>query len=371
MQSTTKNSIKVISSRIAEALAARMGANATMSEGARQYAGMSVLEMARDYIDLVGHSTRGMDRFQLSSEMMQFRSGAHASADFPSILADAAHKRLRDAYQAAAPTYAVWARRAPNAIDFRPITVVQLSGAPDLLRTSEHQEFQYGSMSDGAETYSVITYGRMVNLTRQALINDDLRAFGRLVEAFGFAARRLENRLVYAQLTANAAMADGTALFHANHGNLGTGGGSNLAAASLTTGRTAMRLQKGMQSEELNLAPAYLVVPASLEQTAYQLTSANYVPATAGAVNEFRAGGRNPLQPVVETLLDSASTTAWYLAAASNQVDTVEYCYLGEDDGPVIETKIGFEMDAMTFKARLDFGAKAIDYRGLYKSNGA
>jgi phage major head subunit gpT-like protein len=104
---------------------------------------------------------------------------------------------------------------------------------------------------------------------RQAIINDDLRAFERLVTAFGFAARRLENRTVYSQLTANAALADGTALFHANHSNLITS--SALAIATLGAGRTAMRLQKGLQSEELNLAPAFLIVPATLEQTAYKL----------------------------------------------------------------------------------------------------
>jgi hypothetical protein len=31
----------------------------------------------------------------------------------------------------------------------------------------------------------------------------------------------------------------------------------------------------------------------------------------------------------------------------------------------------GFEMDGMKIKARLDFAAKAIDHRGLYKNVGA
>jgi hypothetical protein len=32
---------------------------------------------------------------------------------------------------------------------------------------------------------------------------------------------------------------------------------------------------------------------------------------------------------------------------------------------------MGFEVDGMSFKARLDFATKAIDYRGLYRANGA
>jgi hypothetical protein len=205
-----------------------------------------------------------------------------------------------------------------------------------------------------------------VSLTRQAIVNDDLRAFERMVSAFGFAARRLENRTVYAQLTANANMADGTALFHANHANLLTG--SALAIATLGAGRTAMRLQKGLQSEELNLAPSYLIVPAALEQTAYNLTSANYVPSTKAEINEFRAGGRTAVAPVVEPVLDANSATSWYLAASNSQVDTVEYCYLDGAEGPVIESEVGFETDGVSYKCRLDFAAKAVDYRGVLKA---
>ena len=36
-----------------------------------------------------------------------------------------------------------------------------------------------------------------------------------------------------------------------------------------------------------------------------------------------------------------------------------------------IETKQGFEIDGVEIKARMDFGAAAIDYRGLQKNAGA
>ena len=295
----------------------------------------------------------------------------------------------------------MWARRAPNAPDFKNLNVVQLSGAPDLLQTNEHGEFKYGSMTDGSmtdggETYAVLTYGRIVSLTRQAIVNDDLRAFERMVTAFGFAARRLENRTVYSQLTANANLADGVALFEAgSHKNLQTGAGSALQFSSLASARTAMRMQKGLAGEELLRIRAWgtgeerkgdylqgspcelrdipqpLIEPAALEQTAYQLTSSNYVPAKQTDVNEFRTGGRTALTPVVEPVLDANSATAWYLASDSSQVDTVEYCYLDGAEGPVIESEVGFETDGISYKCRLDFAAKALDFRGLNKSAGA
>lgn len=357
---------------VEEAISHRIMASITLTDNGKQYRGMTLLELGRDFLEASGVNTRGLSRMELAGRMLQHRSaGMHGTSDFASLFANVANKRLRMAYDENPGTYGVWARRAPNAPDFKTIQVTNLSGAPELLQTNEHGEFKYGTMSDGKETYGVVTYGRIVALTRQAIVNDDLRGFDRLVSAFGSSARRLENRLVYSRLTTNAAMADGVALFHATHANLGTGAGSALAFDGLKAGRTAMRLQTGLQSEALNLAPAYLIVPATLEQTAYQLTSSNYVPATKAEVNEFRSGGRTSLEPVVEPLLDGSSTTAWYLAASSSQIDTVEYCYLDGAEGPVIESENGFEVDGISYKARLDFAAKDIDHRGLYKANGA
>ena len=374
-----RDEMQVRMAGIEQAILHRIAPSTALDDNGRQYRGMSLLEIGRDFLEAHGQHTRGLDRMTLAARMLEFRAGGmHGTSDFTSLFANVANKRLRNAYEENAGSYALWARRAPNAPDFKNLSVVQLAGAPDLLQTNEAGEFKYGAMTDGGETYAVLTYGRIVSLTRQAIVNDDLRAFERMVTAFGFAARRLENRTVYAQLTANANLADGGALFNATaattaggHANLGTGAGSALQFSSLTAGRTAMRLQKGYANEELNLAPSYLIVPAALEQTAYQLTSSNYVPSTKAEVNEFRAGGRTALTPVVEPVLDANSATAWYLAAANSQVDTVEYCYLDGAEGPVIESQVGFETDGISYKCRLDFAAKAIDFRGLYKAAGA
>jgi hypothetical protein len=357
---------------IAEALMHRVDARAQMTDNGRRFRGMSMLELGRDMLETAGVNTRGMDRMQLAGRMLTFRSGGfHTTSDFAGITANVANKRLRAGYEENPGTYTRWARRAPNAPDFKTIKVVQLSAMPDLLKVNEHGEFKYGSVSDGAEDYSVLTYGRIVALTRQAIINDDLRAFDRMVSGFGAASMRLENRLVYAQLTSNPVMSDAVALFHATHANLGTGAGSALSLTSLKAMRAAMRVQKGLAGEELNVAPSYLIGPAALEQDMYQYTSSNYVPAKPTDVNEFRTGGRTALEPIVEPILDGVSATAWYGVAASSQVDTVEYCYLDGAEGPVIESEVGFEVDGLSLKARLDFAAKVIDFRGLYRAVGA
>jgi len=372
---TVSDAQQVRMAGIEEAMMHRIHAGTKLTDNGRQYRGMSLLEIGRDFLESQGVNTRGMDRMRLAHEILHYRSGMHGTSDFAALFANVASKRLRDAYAENAGTYTQWARRAPNAPDFKNISIVQLSGAPELLQTNEHGEFKYGTMKDAGVNYALVTYGRMVSLTRQAIVNDDLRAFERLVSAFGASSSRLENRLVYSQLTANPTMGDGTVLFHADHKNLGTGAGSALQLSALKAGRTAMRVQKGLQNEELNLSPNFLIVPASLEQDAYQLTSSNYVPAKQGDVNEFRTGGRTAVEPIVEPILDGVSDGVsdkeWYLASNNSQVDTVEYCYLDGAEGPVIDSQNGFEIDGVTWKCRLDFAAKAVDHRGLYKGAGA
>jgi hypothetical protein len=363
---------------IEEALLSRVDARAPLTDNGRQFRSMSLLEVGREHLERAGLNTRAMDRMQLATQILMFRSGGMmGTSDFASLLQNVATKRLRGGYDENMPSYRMWARRAPNAPDFKTMSVVNLAGAPDLLQTNEHGEFKYGAMTDGKETYALTTYGRIVSLTRQAIVNDDLRGFDRLVGAFGNSAARLENRTVYAILTANAAMGDGGALFNATavttpggHANL-TSSGTAISVDSLGVGRANMRAKKGLQSEELNLAPKYLIVPAAKEQLAYQYTSSQFVPATSSAVNEFRAGGRTALEPVVEAILDASSDKSWYLAADSGAIDTVEFCYLDGAEGPVIESEVGFEVDGLSYKCRLDFAAKAIDWRGLYKNAGA
>lgn len=350
------------------ALLARVAPGVTLDDGARQFRGMSLIEIGRQLLEVRGVKTGGMGRMQIAEAMLTQRSGAFmGSSDFTFVMSNLVNKRLRTAYEQNPGSYRVWARRAPDAPDFKTINVTQMSSAPELLQTNEHGEFKYGSMSDGGVTYSVGTYGRVVPFSRQAIVNDDLRALDRLVAAFGQSAARLENRLAYAQLTGNPVMGDGKALFDVAHAN--SAATTPISVAGLATGRTAMRQQKGLQGEVLNITPAYLIVPSVMEQEAYQYTSTQFVPAKSADVNEFRAGGRTALEPVVEPILDAVSVNQWYLVADGNACDTVEYCYLDGADGVVLETNQTVDVDGVNFRPRLDFVARAVEWRGIWRGS--
>lgn len=356
-----------------EAIMARMDPGSQLTDLGRQYRGLSLVEMARESLEGLGVSTRGLSRNEIATRAFAVRAGGyHSTGDFPSLLGGVGSRRLRAAYDLAPSTFQLWARQASNLPDFRITNVMAVGGAPELKKLNEAGEYTYGTISEDATGYRAFSYGRAIGLTRQMFVNDDLGAFDRLLTRFGEAARRLENRLVYDQITSNPTMQDNTALFHASHGNLLTTA-SALTLDNMGKARGAMRKQKDLDGKTtLNLSPAYLLVPSDLEQLAYQYTSSNYVPAKASDVNEFRQGGRTAVEPIVEPLLDEVSTTAWFLAARSGQIDTVEYAYVdGSEGGVRTETFASEDIDGVKIRATLDFAAKVIDWKGLQKATGA
>ena len=354
-----------------EAIMHRMDPRAQLTDLGRNYRGLSLSEMAREALEGLGVSTRGLSRNEIATRAFQVRgTGYHTTSDFPSLLGGVGARRLRAAYEAAPTTYQLWARRAANLPDFRITNVLAVGGAPELKKLNEAGEYTYGTISEDATGYRAFSYGRAIALTRQMFVNDDLSAFDRLLQRFGESARRLENRLVYDQIAKNPTMQDGKALFHADHGNL-LAATSTLTLDNMGKVRALMRKQKDLDGKtQLNLAPAYLIVPSDLEQAAYTFTSSNYSPTTMADVNEFRAGGRTAVEPIVEPLLDEVSTAAWYMAARSGQIDTVEFAYVDGSEGVRTETFASEDIDGVKVRATLDFAAKVIDWRGLAKANG-
>jgi hypothetical protein len=61
----------------------------------------------------------------------------------------------------------------------------------------------------------------------------------------------------------------------------------------------------------------------------------------------------------------------WFLAADPNMIDTIEYAFLDGEQELFTDQREGFNIDGVEVKARMVFAAKAIDWRGLYRNNGA
>lgn len=338
---------------------------------AREWRGMSLLEIGRAYMfEAHGVKLRGVGPLDLAGQLLGLQpmgraAGLGSTSDFANVLANVMSKRLRDAYQVAPQNWKLLGRQS-NAPDFKQKSVVQLSSAPTFKQVREGAEFQYGGMTDGVEKYALATYGRIIAISRQTLINDDLSAFDRLPMMLGRQAAELEASTFWSVITANANMNDGVALFHSTHGNL-AGSGTAIDTTNLGLARAAMRKQKGLaakaaDAEPLNLTPRFLVVSPDKETEAQQALTA-VLAAQSSTVNVFA----NSLQQITEARLTG---NAWYLFSDPALIDTIEYAYLDGEEGLYVEQRQGFEVDGLEIKARVDFAAKAIDWRGMYKNPG-
>lgn len=346
-------------------------------ERALKLRGLSVVEMGRVWLTALGVPGVGSLARPRIAELILSPGRLRraypgmislmSTGDFPLILEDSMNKSLRAAFEEAPRTWAVWARRVTN-VDFKTIKRLALSESPDLVTRPEGGELAYVTLTESRETYVLVEYANGIRFTRHAVINDDLDAFGRTPGLQAAAAARKEDDVVYAVVTANAALADGTALFHADHGNLAAAEGAP-SVAMLNTARGAMRVQTGIGGDAiLNISPRYLLHPAAIEGTVDELLQsiANPASSNANVTNIWR----NRLVPVAEPRLDANSTSAWYLAADYNQVDTVECCFLEGEEVPAAKQETEFDTDDVKFAIRHTVAAKAIDHRGMYKNGG-
>lgn len=331
---------------------------------AANFRGMDLQDMARDALARAGQNPQGMSKQEIAVKALQ------STSDFPAILGNVVSRSLRAGYEGTQRTFLPFSRQT-TLPDFKEITRVQLGGAPSLKRVVEGGEYEQGTIGEGAEKYAVQKFGRIVALTWETVVNDDLDALSRIPFAFGASAADLESDLVYAILTGNPKMADGKALFHADHGNLGTP--AALADAldptkpnPLSDMRKKMTLQKGLDGRYITVRPKFLIVPPGLEEVALKVTNASII---AGKGADLNVTGVT-LTPIVEPRLHDGSEIAWYGAAEPGVIDTIEYAYLEGHEGVFTETKHGFEVDGVQVKCRHIFGAKAIDPRGLYKNAG-
>ena len=368
---------------------------ATPAAGHQDFLNMKLSRMAELYTEKLGCDVRRMAPKDIALVAMGHpgamnryrvqRDAYHTTGSFANLLLDAANKTLLAGYEEAPFTWSMWARDAGTTSDFKTLNRIRFSemGTPEMV--PEGNSYPDAPMSDARESYKINKYGNMFTITWETVVNDDLDAISRIPAMQGAACRRLQNQAIYGVLTANAAMADTGLLFNATaqataggHANYATGAGAP-SVTTLNTAYISMMTKKGLRSDViLNIQPAFLIVPAAISATALQLIGSIADPSVGGSAagnsntkNIYGPNGDRPLKVIVEPLLDANSSTAWYLAANNSQVDTVEITFLEGEQSPVLESEWDFDKDVYKNKVRQTFGVAPIDYRGLYKHNGA
>ncbi|WP_395698731.1 prohead protease/major capsid protein fusion protein [Methylocella sp.] len=335
-----------------EALYARINPAHVPSAPARQFTGMSLPDLARDSLRQRGAPTTGLSAATIVERAL------NTTSDFPLLLGDTVGRTLRQVYTAAVPGIDQAAAQR-TAKDFRAQHRLMFSALQTLELVNESGEFTSGGMMEAQESYRLQTWGRIIGLTRQAMVNDDLGAFAGVTRQMGQSAARLKASMLAGLLASNPDMSDGKTLFHADHGNVTPA--LNLEDPyNIDVARRLMRRQTGLDGKPIAVTPKYLIVAPELETQAEQIL-ASLTPRQVADVNPFSG----KLTLIVDPYLTGLQ---WYLAADPAQIDGLEYAYLEGAEGPQVETQVGFDVDGVRFRVRLDFGCGFVDWRGWHRN---
>ncbi len=346
----------VIVQREGEAVYARHHPEHEVSPQARPYMYRSIRDIAADCMRRSGQAVAGLSENELVTRAL------HTTSDFPAIMGDTMGRELRAGYDAPIGGVRQLARQSTSRYLLRDKEVLRLGELDTLKKVNEHGEFTSGTLAETVEKYMVETFGRIVSLSRQFIVNDDLGAQLQVMNRLGRAARAFEHEQLVAKLEANPELSDGITVFdESDHNNAKAAAGSGIShiKADLNAARKAMRRQTAPGGAIIDVAPRFVLVPPELETIMEEALSAVQA-AKVTDVNVFSS-----LSLVVEPRL--TSTSRWYVVADPAQVDGLEYSYLEGAPGPQMETRAGFEVDGVQFRVRLDFGCGWTDYRGWYR----
>ena len=344
----------------ADALFARM-TGGEVPEPAREYRGASIVDMARALLEQDGERVRFMRASQVIDQLT--RAGAHTTSDFQFIINNVGLRYLLDAFSRVPSPLKVLARRR-DFPDFKRRYHVQAEGLSALRHVPEMGEYKRVGFRETQNGAQLATYGEIFAISRQALVNDDLGVFADMARFWARALSETEAALLVGMIQGAGVIMeeDNKPLYDAAHGNIAASG-TDITVDSLSAARQQMRTMKNRDGvTPANVVPKYLVVGPSRETKAEQVL-AQINAGTVADVNPF--SGR--LELVVEPRITNNS---WRLFADPAVQPVLEYGNLEGEEGLFTDTRVGFDVDGVEFKARTDLGAGAIDWRGTFLNQG-
>ncbi len=327
------------------------------ASGADDFRSFSLMELSRECLRRA--------KKPIGGDIRDMTGRALTSSDLPVLLGAIANKSLLEGFETSEETWQAWVGTG-SVNNFQKQTGARPGEMDDLDEIGIDGEYKYGKTGERKEEYQVVTYGKIFRLSRQAIINDNLGALIDIPRMHGESVSRLYGDVVYAVLTANAAMGDGVDLFHATHSNIGTGG----VPSETTIGEIVklMKLQKDINGKRrLNIRPEFYLAPVTIEGSSEKIFRSEYLDVTSGSQQKNIYFG-DYFKRVYEPRLDDDSATRYYFASRKGL--TVKLFFLNGVATPYMELKQGWNRDGVEYKVRADAGAKAMDWRGLAKNDG-
>lgn len=291
---------------------------------------------------------------------------AFSTRSFANILKNTANKSMLAAYESV-EKQSLKVSKILNANDFKQHDEVRLTGDFQFEKVGTDGELKHAQMADQGFPYSVDTYGKIMGITRQDVINDDLNAFTGLPTALGMGAALMLEEMFWAMVEGNAGN-----FMHANNKNLVTTG-SVFGASGLGLAVLKMRQQLDPFKKKIQIRPKFMVVPSDLEAAADTLYTSSLLITGTGATQGSNNIYANKYQPIpTEYLTGNGVNSAWYLFGDPMLVPAFGIAFLRGARNPIIE-----EADpdpkylGQIWRGYIDVGVCQLDPRGVVKCTGA
>lgn len=334
--------------------------------GAREFRGRKLISLAADCLESENVNVRNLDDRAIAK-----RAITSSTSDFPIILEGVINRILLNNYQAVADTWRQFCMIG-SVSDFRDHKRLRMGSFTRLDQVGENGELKNKSIPDAEfEKIAAKTFGNIINVSREMIINDDLNAFSRLAAMLGRAANRSIELDVYALLALNSGtgpiMQDGVALFDAAHGNLVTGAAPT--ALVFDGMRVKMAQQKDPSNNDfLDLRPSVLLIGIGQGATARVINDALYDPDTANKLQK-----PNLAKGIFNQIVDTAqiSGNQYYGFANPSEEPVLEVAFLNGVQTPYLEQEKAFNQLGMSWRVFLDYAVGAIGWRGAVKNPGA
>lgn len=299
-------------------------------------------------------------------------AGGFSTIVAPNILGNVANKQILTGYMEEDQTW-------KEVAELKPVTNFYQQSHYRLLDNLEYEEvgaggeIKHGTLAEEGYTSQAKTYGKMLGVNRQQIINDDLGAFLTIRAILGRGGAKKFGNVFWAAFMNNAsfftsALTNYISGSTTNLGIDGVGLGLMVAAFRNMTSPSA----DGSKRVGAGLNPSKVIVPTELEANA----NINYKNQNLGAVANSSANIYAGLyRPVVQWRLSNSSftgnsTTAWYMFG--DEVKPMLVTFLNGNQTPIVEsTDADFDTLGIQFRGYHDFGCDKSEYLAGVKSKGA
>lgn len=297
---------------------------------------------------------------------------AFSTLNISTILSATANKFLMEGWNAVDMTPMRLAAIRPVS-DLKTVTTVSLTGDLQYEELGTGGEIRHGKLNELSYTNQARTYAKMLAITEDDIINDDLGALTAVPRRLGRGAGLKLNDLFWTEFLALV----GESFFASGNSNI------NTAVADMTIGglaatETIFMNQTDPDSKPLGVMPKIIVVPTALKAAATTLMTSERLitgnTTTQGDGNIWRDRFRVESSPYISNSSYTGYTAAgWWMLADPNELPLIEIAaYQGRVEPTVESAQSDFNTLGVQFRGVTRVGVKRQEYRaGVYADGGA